>query len=373
MGGAWSVPAYTMKGLYQEMLKNQGSGVQNYIIAARISQGYDEAAALSPADKADVVSQWRRIKTNVKKKKNPGEDQMQALHSYMSERREKKEKKDRFGQLKKQTTAPGLQDSHATRAGTGTSLEPLHHAQTYPDAVPSHSAPAHPQADLLHDEEAERAQLEFAIRASVSETSRGNPEEDELIARAIRASMLELQREPAPNETEEHALQRAMNASMEEAQKSGVSAEEQQVLEETLRASMLDTSRAKRGHSTDSEWDSSDTEDDEAYQRILAESEKLHQLHSSGDKHDEYFSSIAGAREAGGAQAQGDEEEEEALRKAIEESERLDKEGKEKLEKQMTEEEIVMEYVKKQSLAEAQHRERMRAGRDEGQSSAGGR
>ncbi|KAK7186361.1 glycosyltransferase family 28 domain-containing protein [Paraphaeosphaeria sporulosa] len=395
MGGAWSVPAYAMKGLYQEMLKNQGSGVQNYIIAARISQGYDEASALSPAEKADIISRWRCIKTNVKKKKNPGEDQLQALHSYMSERREKKEKKDRFGKLKRQGTAPGAQDSrlYATdgrgsldlpepvvRSGTGINtttqrgmdnpVHPLHHAHTFPEPALPHNAPTVQQADLIHDEEAERAELETAIKASVAETSRGNPEEDELIARAIRASMLELQREPEPHETEEEALQRAMKASMNEAQKSGVSAEEQRILEETLRASMLETSRARRAHNTDSEWDSSDTEDDEDYQRILAESEKLHQLHSSEDKHDEYFSSIV---EAGDAKAQPpNDEEEQALRKAIEESERQDREDKERLEKQMTEEDIVMEYVKKQSLAEAQHRERLRQGRDIGGESSGG-
>ncbi|KAF2450446.1 glycosyltransferase family 1 protein [Karstenula rhodostoma CBS 690.94] len=398
MGGAWSVPAYAMKGLYQEMLKNQGSGVQNYIIAARISQGYDEASTLSPTEKADIVSSWRCIKTNVKKKKNPGEGQLQALHSYMSDRRDKKEKNDRWGKLKRQETAPGAQDPrlYATdgrgsldlpepvvRTGTGAStttqrgmdnpIHPLHHAYTYPEPAPPHNAAAQP-AELFNDEEEERHELDAAIQASVAETSRGNPEEDELIARAIRASMLELQREPDKDETEEEALQRAMKASMDEAQKSGVSADEQRILEETLRASMLETSRARRAHATDSEWDSSDTEDDEEYQRILAESEKLHHLHSNEDRHGEYFSSIVGARESVDANKEhpNDEEEEEALRKAIEESERQGREDKERLEKQMTEEDIVMEYVKKQSLAEAQHKERLRQGRDVGGESSAG-
>lgn len=399
MGGAWSVPAYAMKGLYQEMLKNQGSGVQNYIIAARISQGYDEASVLSPAEKADIVSRWRCIKTNVKKKKNPGEEQLQALHSYMSERRDKQEKKDRLGKLKRHETAPRAHDPRlyatdgrgsldlpepVTRTGTGVStrtqremaspVNPLHPAHAYTEPALSHNAPAAQQAELFNDEEAERQELETAIRASVAETSRGNPDEDELIARAIRASMLELQREPDKDETEEEALQRAMRASMDEAQKSGVSADEQRILEETLRTSMLETSCARRAHATDSEWDSSDTEEDEEYQRILAESEKLHHLHSNEDKHDEYFSSIVGAREAGDAKQENPtaEEEEAALTKAIEESERQDRADKERLEKQVTEEDIVMEYVKKQSLAEAQHRERLMQGRDVGGESSTG-
>lgn len=402
MGGAWSVPAYAMKGLYQEMLKNQGSGVQNYVIAARISQGYDEASILSAAEKADIVNTWRSIKTNVKKKKNPGEEQLQALHSYMSERREKKEKKGRLGKMKRQATAPGAHDPRLymtegrgsldlpeplartstsettiparTPRGTDNPTYTLHHAHTYPEPVTPHVA-APQQGELVDDHEAaEQRELEKAIRASVAETSRGNPEEDELIARAIRASMVELQREPESDETEEEALQRAMKASMEEAQKSGVSQEEQRVLEETLRTSMLETSRARREHGTDSEWDSSDTEDDEEYQRILAESEKLHHLHSKGENDDEYFASIAGAGEVADATGESNsKEEEEAIRKAIEESERQDREHKLNLEKQKTEEDIVMEYVKKQSLVEAQHRQRLQQGRDMGgeSSSAG--
>ncbi|KAL1612760.1 hypothetical protein SLS60_000989 [Paraconiothyrium brasiliense] len=404
MGGAFSVPAYAMKGLYQEMLKNQGSGVQNYVIAARISQGYDEASVLSTAEKQDIVNRWRCIKTNVKKKKNPGEEQFQALHSYMSERREKKDKNRRWAKSKMQETAPDAGDPRLymtdgrgsldlpeplVRSETGASttttmghrgnhqpIHLLHHARTYPEpAHPPNNVPAPQQAQLLNnDEAAERHELETAIKASVAETSRGNSEEDELIARAIRASMVELQREPESGETEEQALQRAMAASMEEAQKSGVSEEEQRILEETLRSSMLDTSRARREHGSDSEWDSSDTEDDEEYQRILAESEKLHHLHSKEENHDEYFSSIVGAREAADTQEEEAtrKEEEEALRKAIEESERQDREHKLNLEKRRTEEDIVMEYVKKQSLAEAQHRQRLNQGRDVGESSGAG-
>lgn len=398
MGGAMSVPAYTMKGLYQEMLKNKGSNVQNYVIAARISQGYDEASVLTPAEKAEIVNAWRSIRTNVKKKKSPGEDQFQALHSYMSEKRERRAKKGGFENIRKQGNVPGAVDPrlYATdnrgsldlpepvhrRDTTGSAvtpqmyrstpdtIQPLHHAHTYPEPAHAHlPSPSHPTADAV-----EQAELEAAISASVAETSRGNPDEDELIARAIRASMLELQRPQSPSETEEQALQRAMQASMEEAQKSGVSAEEQRALEETLRASMLDTSRARREHGTDSEWDSSDTEDDEEYRRVVEESKALHDLHGRGGDADEYFTKVVGAQggehdSTGGGNG---EEEEEALRKAIEESERAAREHASSLEKQRTEEDIVLEYVKKQSLAEEEHRRRLVQGRDTGGESSGG-
>lgn len=396
MGGVWSIPAYAMKGLYQEMLKNKGSGVQNYIIAARISQGYEEASVLSPAEKADIVSSWKCIETNVTKKKNPGGDQLQALHTYMSEKRERKANKGVLEKLKKRETAPGAYDPRlyasdgrgsldlpepVIRTNTATStttnrtgdqhpLHLLHHAHTYPEPAPPHNVPPAQHIEMVDDDANERAELDAAIKASVAETSRGNPEEDELIARAIRASMIELQREPEHGETEEEALQRAMNASMQEAQKSGANEEEQRILEETLRTSMLETTRARREHGTDSEWDSSDTENDEEYQRIVAESEKLHELHSQSENHDEYFTTIAGAVDS--KDVEKNNEEEEALRKAIEESERAAKEHESNLEKQKTEEDIVMEYVKKQSLAEAQHRQRFEQGRDTGGQSSSG-
>ncbi|KAF1971590.1 UDP-Glycosyltransferase/glycogen phosphorylase [Bimuria novae-zelandiae CBS 107.79] len=398
MGGAWSVPAYAMKGLYQEMLKNKGSNVQNYIIAARISQGYDETSVLSQAEKTDMVNAWRNIKTNVKKKSNPGDEQLQALHSFMRENRERKtslleklKKREGSGARDPRLYAtdgrgsldlpePILRTHTAGSAGAARSSreiqEPLQHlglASTYPEQAPPHPhrMPSH-QSQGVDDEAAERAELEAAISASVAETSRGNTDDDELIARAIRASMMELQREPQKNETEEEALQRAMAASMEEAQKSGISQDEQRILEEALCKSMLETSRARREHGTDSEWDSNDTEDDADYQRILAESEKLHQLHGQGT--DEYYTTIAGTHGAEKVREDGGDkdDEEEVLRKAIEESERAAQDHESNLQKQRTEEDIVMEYVKKQSLAEEEHRQRVAQGRDTSGESAGG-
>lgn len=387
MGGAFSIPAYAMKGLYQEMLKDKGANVQNYIIAARISQGYDEASVASAEERADILSRWKCIRLNVKKKKNPGEEQMEALHTLMKQKRKKRnEKWARINShFKRHESIPAFPPStnnlsysdlpevvsepEATTLPEATrqnSFHSLHHANTYPQPSPSntHANRVSLDAQAVAAEEAERRELEAAIAASVNETSGGNPDEDELIARAIRASVEELQREPDGAEDEEDALQRAMKASMEEAQRSGVSEEEQKMLEETLRQSLLETSQ-RRQHDSDSEWDSSDDEDDEEFQRILAESKELAHLHQSS--RDEYFSTIAGAHET------VDAGEEDALRRAIEESEQAEKARREEMQRQKTEEEIVMEYVKKQSLAEEQLRRRMEEGRDtHGESSSAG-
>jgi hypothetical protein len=368
MSGVFAVPGYTMKGLYQEGMKSKGANVQNYIIAARISQGYDEANTVARKEKDEIVKRFKCISLNVKKKKNIGEGQVEALSTMMKERRDKRSN----------ARAPG--NSITSSQARTSSSTPVHHANKY--SLP----PIPAQAPNNEDEEADRLALEAAIRASVNETSHGDPHEDELIARAIRASAAELERPVDHHEDEEEALQRALKASIEEAQKSGATEEEQRMLEETLRASMLDNSNAAKRRGSDSEWDSSDTEDDEDYQRIIAESKELAHMQAHQTPDNSHIASTSTAQESGTtsthpsdlppsyssvpSQAPGDGDEDEDFRKALEESERAEKQRKQDMDKQMTEEEAMLEQVKKQSLAEEEHRKRAAQGRGtEGESS----
>ncbi|ORX93206.1 hypothetical protein BCR34DRAFT_594746 [Clohesyomyces aquaticus] len=391
MGGVFAFPGYAMKGLYQEALKEKGAAVQNYIIAARISQGYDEAMNISASERADILTRWRCIRLNVKKKKNPGEEQIEALHTLMKERRQKRQ--DRWNKFKtgasgkskdgKDTRPPMSNDSSysdlpevvdsAATFNTHHNGVPLQHAHTFPQPNPSERQLSREQI-LAAEEEAERLELEAAIAESVRQTSHGNPEEDELIARAIRASVAELDR-PIPSsgavsgavdESEEEALQRAMRASISEAVNSGATEEEQRVLEETLRRSLLETGRLKQTggvHGSSSEWDSGeDTEDDEEFQRIVAESKEL--AHLQGKYPEGSGQAGPGAQQDSGVVGSGENaDDDEALKKVIEESEKADKERMEQLERQKTEEDIVLEYVKKQSLAEEELRRKMMQGR----------
>lgn len=62
----------------------------------------------------------------------------------------------------------------------------------------------------------DHAAFEAAIRASVSATSEGNIDQDQLIERALRASVLELRSAAKEGDTGD-AVQRAINASVAEA------------------------------------------------------------------------------------------------------------------------------------------------------------
>jgi hypothetical protein len=408
MGGVWAVPGYAMKGIYQEMVKNKGKTVQNYIIAARIAQGYDEANGLSAREREDIVNRWKYVKVGIKKKKNIGEDQMDSIHSLVKDKRKRRQERwervnSHFKRPEAQPSFPPAMNQHSgyseppaisvSRSSTTDSgprtIPPgeqpawrQQHAATFPrqSNAPTQESNIDLEAQLIAEEEAERRELEAAIVASIHQNSTGDLEEDKLVANAIRASIAELDRTPetASIEEEEQALKRAIQASIDEAGRNGSSAEEQRILEETIRQSLLDTSR-RRQHGTDSEWNSSsDTEQDEEFQRIVAESKEVAHLH---EKYPQEYSAHPGQQESGimasiadatgpehptatAAATTVDEGEDEELKKALEMSEKVHKESMEKLEKQKNEEDIVMEYVRKQSLLEEDHRRRVREGRD---------
>jgi hypothetical protein len=443
MGGAWSVPGYAMKGLYQEMVKSKGKSVQNYIIAARIAQGYDEASSVTQEERDEIIKKWGHMKWGIKKKRNVGAEQMDSLHSLVQQKKDKKN--ERSARLTSQggdaeaqpsaqassilqgsiagqypdpprrrgvepeirSTVPSWrqQEAERTRALRRQDTTSSGSPSIAPSIAPSQQSQAELEAQLRAEEEEDQRELERAIAASVAESSRGDPEEDRLIASAIRASIAELERAPAGSnlsqQDEEEALRRAMAASMEEAGKTNVTEEEQKALEETLRKSLLETSKRTQ-HDSDHEWDSdADTEDDEDYKRIIAESKHLAMIHANHP--DEYANSPQGAQQESGVMdamsqaigavdADADEEsrgrdrevltlvhgdahdkdddnndkydEDAELKKVLEESEKAEKERMQKLEKQKTEEDIVMEYVRKQSLLEEEHRQRVRSGGD---------
>ena len=172
LAGVWAVPGYTFKGIYHELQKEKGASVQNYIIAARMAQGYDDLQYCTPSERADIISRWRCVKVNVKRKKNPGEEQLEALHTLLKEHREKRQAKwakikTSGGLLKRKTTPmypPALSDNSSysdlvvsqeelTRSTSGEhlrspqpppGLQELVHARTYPQPhAVAHELEAH--------------------------------------------------------------------------------------------------------------------------------------------------------------------------------------------------------------------------------------
>jgi len=179
------------------------------------------------------------------------------------------------------------------------------------------------------------AEFEQAIHDSVAATSRGNEEEDLMIERAIRASVRELQSSQSPQLTSQEALNRAIHASIAEAGRGG----------------------------SDQAIRQSSTADDDAEHQALLEKAIQQSLAS-------YQQKPQSPRVAG----EVDTDEDDDFKLAIEQSKQNatlanvndDKKlgvqkTNEKQPQVKTEEEIVLDYVKKQSLVEEEHRREMEA------------
>ncbi|KAF2483580.1 hypothetical protein BDY17DRAFT_251074 [Neohortaea acidophila] len=317
----WAIPGYTMKGVYKELKLQSGSSVQNYIIASRTAQGWDEWSRCPEDKRAIIVQRWKGMQKDIKKKRNPDE----IVREILDEKRRKaqdwkqdlkagwEEKKSRSrnssiarartgstGAFNQSATTPGMHDQQSAALHDEARPTGPPHARTYEDRA-SH---------LSYDE------LDEAISQSVQQTSKGNHNEDEAVEKAIRASMTELYKSRTPhsstqapsNDDDDPDLKRALEASAAEAQKQDNQADP--LYDEELERALANSLREHRR-----EFDSSaDTEDDEDYQRAVRESQ--------GD-------GPITAKAGGGEKSQAER----------------------------TEEEIVMEYVKKQSLLEQQHRQ----------------
>jgi len=188
------------------------------------------------------------------------------------------------------------------------------------------------------------ATFENAIQESVSATSRGNTEEDAMIERAIRASVAELRRASKEGD-EKDAVQRAIQASIVESNRSRVEQgldgtqdlnEHDRHLEEVLRLSVQEHGGSDEQFHAEHDWDDSgiDTDDDENIKLALENSRRA--THPPADNNND-------------------------LEKAIQESKEHHQRQESDATRARTEEEIVLEYVKKQSLAEEEHRRNLAA------------
>ncbi|KAM5361341.1 hypothetical protein ACJA88_014500 [Fusarium oxysporum] len=87
----WSIPAYFMKGVNKEVQKLFGSTVQNYIVASRVTQGYEEWLQSSDAEKEDVIVRWKLIQKYLKKKADPEDMIRDVLEAHRERDTEKGE------------------------------------------------------------------------------------------------------------------------------------------------------------------------------------------------------------------------------------------------------------------------------------------
>ncbi|KAH7045850.1 hypothetical protein B0J12DRAFT_627325, partial [Macrophomina phaseolina] len=56
----FGLPGYSFKGIYMELSKHSGKSEKNYLVAARMAQGLEELATVSPEAVARIVAAWKK-------------------------------------------------------------------------------------------------------------------------------------------------------------------------------------------------------------------------------------------------------------------------------------------------------------------------
>lgn len=265
------------------------------------------------------------------------------------------------------------------------------------------------RADALR--ESHDPEFEQAIQAAVLETSTGDPEEDARIERAIRSSVMEMRRRstasPASTNTNRSTTQSSVSGptasdtnttptsthygfppetknqvpfSPEDFE--NITDEEYQALiAQAVQLSVAeDHGQAIQMHDLTEE-----TEHDDDYERALQQSQAEHKPDEHTDKelrkameasqaehaarstrghdgqvdHDEELrKAIEASQTTHAQQPAGGGDDEEELKRALEASEKAHQEELARAEAQKSEEDTILEYIKKQSLAEEQYRQK---------------
>ncbi|KAI1484782.1 hypothetical protein F5X96DRAFT_662874 [Biscogniauxia mediterranea] len=396
----WSIPAYTMAGVHAEIRSLFAQSAHRYIIASRISQGNDDFNNASPEERDDIEARWLNVKDTMKgfhalKQKEKGKSRdvspsapqhatvsteslvdeppktgwRHTRHLSYDERKKLQDQKKAWKRKRAQTgTTSSVDEGSVTPSGTDGTCE--------------------------QDDEFERA-----IQNAVNETSRGNAAEDARIEQAIRSSVRVLRTRSTtasslgslasngsagqdsgyysrygylPDLKHPHPEKSRLPPFSPDDLENITDEEYQALIEKAVQLSIAEHQQGAISmfdHEEDDEEDEdfkqalqrSQTEqrtvlDDEEYKKAIEASEAEHGAHPGHYDSTQDEDELRKAIEASQAEQGGRPDEEEELKRAIEESERAHREELARVNSLKSEEDIVMEYVKKQSLAEEEYR-----------------
>ncbi|EXJ62211.1 hypothetical protein A1O7_02644 [Cladophialophora yegresii CBS 114405] len=321
----FGVPSYLMKGFHKEVQKLYSSNVQNHIVASRTAQGYEEWLQSTGAEKQDVIDRWKLIQKYLKKKRTPDE----MVRDVLEAQRKMNMDDGEIRQSRGRTASPT--DSASADAPILDPESPML-AVTVAGSQSSEASLGSAEID------------ESNRRPSVQQKSRGDVEEDAEVERATRVSVSQVRRQPqeaADHQADQANLSEAIAASEAESQRHASEALE---YEKQLKRAMAQSLREHMQRSSAGEGPSDigvDDEDDDEFERVPRNSE------TTAAK----AAAVAGRRRFSydpghlWGTTQGDFE-----------AQRGDGQRGEKTTQERTEEDIVIEYVKKQSLLEVHHR-----------------
>jgi hypothetical protein len=367
----WGLPGYTFMGIHKEVRKLFGSSVLNYMISARTAQGFEEYKDSTLEERQDIINRWREHKAEYQNSKQrlietrrpEGQETgrlsprgfLQTRHLSFEERKK----------LHEERKAKREEERHKVHSKDGHQSCPFC-SRCNPHTHTPRTVQTSPIVLDSPRELAENPDLEFenAIHASVAATSRGNADEDMMIERAIRASVKELQK-AGGNTNDSEALSRAIQASIAEANRrrssegpgpitiSDEDAEHQALLEQAIQESLSQYQLPSRFTDADADID---TDDDEAIKLAIEKSKEMPVAAEVDSDEDENIKRAIEKSKETPPEADMDTDDDEDVKLALERSK---SEHMQELSRAQTEEQVVLEYVKKQSLAEEEHKRKV--------------
>lgn len=367
------IPAYTMQGVHAEINKFFSRSVQNYIITARAIQGERDMRQATPGEIEDILKRWNNVKFDLK-------------NYYVMKRKEKtagKQPEDAQSQEPDQQlfSKPVTGWLH-TRKLSFDERKKLHaQRQAWKKGFVDAPVPPGSSGGLsFGSTSSEDLELERAIQASVRETSRGNEEEDAAVEAAIRESIRAVRQR-----TQDAAVAAVLpekDSTIFGDDEYQITDEEYQALVEQAIQQSLATEVPLPQEYGIMELDATSTHavhrkpipppppgpppaaslgpEDVDFKRAIKESQTIPVPQPRNDDDDEFQRAIEESKQTSSTfpLASGEETE---MQRAIEASQQAMKQEM----SERTEEEIVMEYVKKQSLAEEEYRQKMNKGRED--------
>lgn len=329
-----------MQGVHAEVNKMFTRSVQNYIITSRVVQGTQDLTGATEEEKVDIIMRWNNLKWDLK-------------NHFMLKRKEKAAETapavpEQLSREESPFSRPKTSWFHTRNMSTEERRKIQAQKRGFIDApLPTSSSSSSARQSLSDD-----AEFEQAIQASVRETSKGNAEEDAMVEAAIRESIKAMRARGALLETLPEAVEDIpeKDPSIFDDQDYQITDEEyQSLVEKAIQQSLA-------SHMEDLYWpQESGISELEGFTTERHAPQGVDQTQDE-ENDEEFRRAIEESKHVSTPPVADDEEE---LQRAIEASKQeMDREHS-----QRTEEDIVMEYVKKQSLAEEEFRRQVNKGK----------
>ncbi|KAI5461862.1 hypothetical protein BGZ63DRAFT_356157 [Mariannaea sp. PMI_226] len=325
LAALFGILGHTMKGIHKEVQKLFSNNVQSYIAASRVAQGYEEWLQSSDTEKQDVIARWELIQKYLKQKRSPDEMIQDVLEAHSKNHTENTMTGQNYGD-----TASSAQSARACA----------------PSPDPESAILAMGGSQSSHELLGE-ADINDTTWLSAQEMSSRQAEEDANMAGTIYENISQLQRraqEAADHQAEQDNLREAIAASEIEAERH---ANEALKYEGELKRAMTQSLSEQTQKGSNSEWELDmglDDDDEDGLERAIQRSKNMKGKAAAvtvGSLDVQQPSSYDPGHLAGATQSEFEAHQQ--------------RQRGEKTVEERTEEEIVMEYVKKQSLLEMHH------------------